>query len=245
MGTSVRARYAVAVAALQDGFEGLARCLREFAGQWGTLVSSQRTRREQRGGPVADRFDRERFEALVLYIAHQTADDETFGRVKLAKVLFYSDFDVYRDQGESLTGATYIRMPRGPFPRQLGEAEKALEATGQVVLEHEGKDEYEEKRIVPQGSPPELGGLFEQWQLLTVDARIKEIQSASARRASDLSHDHPGWRLASENGVEIPYSTALLPQERPSAQDAEDAKRIARERGWLTERGWIWEREPA
>lgn len=190
-------------------------------------------------------FDRKRFEALVLYIAHQTVDDENFGRVKLAKVLFYSDFDVYRDQGESLTGATYIRMPRGPFPRQLGQAEKALEATGQVVLEHEGKDEYEEKRIVPQGSPPELGGLFERWQLLTVDARIKEIQSASARRASELSHDHPGWRLASEDGVEIPYVTALLPQERPTAQEALRAKQVAREQGWLDERGWVWEREPA
>jgi hypothetical protein len=55
-------------------------------------------------------FDRERFEGLILYIAHRRRDDVRFGRTKLAKVLFFSDFSVYQDQGEPLTGATYIRM---------------------------------------------------------------------------------------------------------------------------------------
>lgn len=40
-------------------------------------------------------FNRERFEALVLYIAWKTRDDPEFGRTKLAKVLFYADLETY------------------------------------------------------------------------------------------------------------------------------------------------------
>jgi hypothetical protein len=40
-------------------------------------------------------FDEDRFRELVLYIAHKTKDDPTFGRTKLAKVLFSRDFVAY------------------------------------------------------------------------------------------------------------------------------------------------------
>ena len=192
---------------------------------------------------MANEFDSRRFEALVLHIAHRTKDVPDFGRTKLAKVLFYSDFDAFRAGGESITGATYVRMPFGPFPRELDDAEHALQRTGQIDLDYD-KEDYDEKRIVPIGPPPDVSQLFEGWHLVHVDHWISEISAASARRISELSHEHPGWRLARESRVEIPYATHLLPQERPTALDAENAKQIARERGWLRGDGWTWEREP-
>jgi len=188
-------------------------------------------------------FQADRFEALVLYIAGSTRDDERFGRTKLAKVLFYSDFDTYRDLGESLTGATYIHMPFGPFPEQLEATETRLEAAGLIRLDYE-KDSYEEKRIVLIGDAPGPEG-FEPWQVELVNGWIRRIQAATAKEISDLSHKHPGWLIAARTGDEIPYATALLPQERPSAQQAREAEAIARERGWLRDDGWVWERESA
>lgn len=189
-------------------------------------------------------FEPARFDAMVLYIAQETKDRRDFGRTKLAKVLFYSDFDVYRDEGRSLTGATYKRMPFGPFPRELEDAERRLSSSRQVVLDHD-KDQYEEKRMIPRGPQPDLTRWYQGWQVSTVDGWIEEIASATARRISDLSHRHPGWRLALE-GADIPYGTALLPgQDRPTGQDRQRAERVARERGWLGERGWTWERPVA
>jgi hypothetical protein len=187
-------------------------------------------------------FNPEKFEALVLFVADQRKNDPQFGRTKLAKTLFYSDFDVYRDTGESITGATYIRMPFGPFPKQLEEAEASLQQRGLVRLDYV-KDEYEEKRIVPTEPPPKLDVLFEPWVLQHVRLWINQVGAASAREISRLSHKHPGWLMARETGEPISYETALLPNERPTGQDAERAKEIARERGWLSEAGWIWERE--
>lgn len=188
-------------------------------------------------------FDRTRFEALVLYIADRRRDDERFGRTKMAKVLFYSDFSVYQDQGESLTGATYIRMPFGPFPEALEETEKALEAKGLVVLAHDGVGEYEEKRIIPTKRPPDLRSLFEEWQILVVNDWTDRVAAATATQISEMSHHHPGWLLAKENGEKIPYETAILPQSRPTASEASRAREVARGRGWQSSDGeWLWER---
>jgi hypothetical protein len=191
-------------------------------------------------------FDQQRFESLILYIAHRRRDDVRFGRTKMAKVLFYSDFSIYEDQGEPLTGATYIRMPFGPFPKALDEAEEALERKGLALLAYDVEGEYEEKRIIPIKGPPDMGGMFEEWQLLVVNDWIDRIASASAKQISDFSHHHPGWLLAERNGAKIPYETAILPQARPSAYEARRAKEVAREQGWqLADGKWRWERSDA
>lgn len=188
-------------------------------------------------------FDHDRFEALVLYIAHRRRDDERFGRTKMAKVLFYSDFSVYQDQGEPLTGATYIRMPFGPFPKALDETEKALEAKGLAVLAHDGGGEYEEKRIIPTKGLPDLRNLFEGWQILVVNDWTDRVGAATATQISEMSHQHPGWLLAKKNGETIPYETAILPESRPAALEASRAREVARGRGWQSDDGeWLWER---
>lgn len=193
---------------------------------------------------MAVEFDKQRFEALVLYVAHRRRDDERFGRTKLAKALFYSDFAVYQDTGKALTGATYVREPNGPFPRELKATEQALEKRGLVYLDHTDET-FVEKRIIPRkGLPANLTALFEGWQIILVNDFTDRVASArSAKEISDLSHKHPGWRLAGEQGVVIPYETSVLPQEPPTAAEAERAKEVARERGWLSSDGeWQWER---
>jgi hypothetical protein len=65
---------------------------------------------------VAAQFDKQRFEALVLYIAHRRKDDAQFGRTKLAKALFYSDFDVYRDTAKRSPARPTCECRSGRFP---------------------------------------------------------------------------------------------------------------------------------
>jgi hypothetical protein len=215
------------VAGLYNGCQGVPCNMRESSPTKGTRMAG---------------FDRNRFEALVLYVAHRRRDDERFGRTKMAKVLFYSDFSIYQDQGEPLTGATYIRMPFGPFPKALGETEKALEAKGLAVLAHDGEGDYDEKRIIPTRSAPNLRDLFEEWQILVVNDWIDRVAAATATQISEMSHHHPGWLLANDGEV-IPYETAVLPQSRPTAHEASRAKEVARGRGWQSRDGeWIWER---
>jgi Antitoxin SocA-like, Panacea domain len=199
-----------------------------------------------KGRRKVPRFDRTRFQALVLFIAWRTKDDPDFGRVKLAKTLCYSDFSVYLKTGRALTGATYIRKPQGPVPSELPDAERALRRLKLVTLDHE-KDEYEPKRIIAERPPVDekLKKLFEPWQLEMVEKWIEQIKPQTAAEVSDTSHELAGWKMAGTDGTPIPYSAALLPWEKPSELDAKVAERRARKKGWLTDDGWIWEREAA
>jgi hypothetical protein len=207
------------------------------AAKHGTVATGRRPR-------LTERFDPDRFDELVLYIAQRTQQTRDFGRIKLAKVLFYSDFTAYRETGASLTGATYIRLPKGPFPRELDAAEKRLEQNHRVRLAYD-VGEYEEKRIVPLEPQGSAAAVFEAWQLDFVRSMIADIAAGTARRASDRSHEHAGWIVVERTGAEIPYAAAFVPDEPPTGLEAEKAKRIARDRAWLTDAGWQWERGTA
>jgi hypothetical protein len=188
-------------------------------------------------------FDQDWFDELVLYIAHKTKDDPHFGRTKLAKVLFYSDFDSWRDAGESISGATYIRMPFGPFPRELEQTELRLVERALARLDYDVPPMVE-KKIIPI-QPVRFTRVAQSGGLMVIDAYIRIIAEMSARAVSDQTHREPGWILARKTGAEIPYGAAFLPDVPPTDQDVERARQIAREQGWLTDDGWQWKREPA
>src|SRR3972149_5377412 len=56
---------------------------------------------------------------LVVLIATLSEGDKPFGKVKLNKLLFFSDFTAYRYFGKSITGHEYQKLPQGPAPRRL------------------------------------------------------------------------------------------------------------------------------
>src|SRR5437763_14433954 len=71
-------------------------------------------------------YSEQKLKELLLYVAERLVDDPEFGSVKLNNVLFYSDFYAYGDFGDPITGSTYIRLERGPAPRQLPEVKARL-----------------------------------------------------------------------------------------------------------------------
>lgn len=59
---------------------------------------------------------REKLKNAVLYFVK---NDKTVGLTKLMKLLFYLDFRLYRECGESLTGQTYEAWKFGPVPADV------------------------------------------------------------------------------------------------------------------------------
>jgi hypothetical protein len=184
-------------------------------------------------------FDREkRFEELVLYIAERTADDPSFGTTKLAKVLFYSDVEAYRDLGASITGAEYKKWELGPYPPKLKSARRLLSAAGRITLQD--VEEYEAEHMIPTSTrPADLAAVgVTPEQAAIVDAWIERFEHASANEVSRLSHEHPGYKVVGANET-IPYDTAAFLADRPPTDhDVEAAKQIARKRGWLVGSRW-------
>lgn len=75
------------------------------------------------------KFYREKFKEMVLYICHKSPPNK-LGRVKLNKILWFSERFAYDFWGETMTGENYIKKPRGPVAEHLGEVEEELKQEG-------------------------------------------------------------------------------------------------------------------
>lgn len=159
-------------------------------------------------------FDETRFREAVLYVSWRMKDNQRFGRLKLAKTLFYADFESYADDGSVVTGARYEHFPNGPFPPALYNVIDKLTAAGTADVVG-GEFEGDELRLIPAQSPttPHLNA----YQRALLDLKMDELAGVSSGKVSDDSHDHPGWLLTADR-EEIPYAAALRPT--PPSQSA-------------------------
>lgn len=164
---------------------------------------------------------------LIVYLAQRSTDDPHFGRVKLAKLLFFSDFGAYAEFGESITGATYRKKPHGPLADEELLALRDLKDSGAVDIEEVGVYVYKQKRIVPRRDA-DISWLTPEQHTL-IDEVVKRHANDHATDLSNLSHTFPGWGMAAMNEV-IPYHTVFISRESPTQADIDWARDIVRER---------------
>lgn len=178
---------------------------------------------------MAPKFDRELFDEAIHYIAWRMRNDDRFGRTKVAKTMFYADFDRYATEGVPLTGARYEHWPQGPFTPEIYGAEKRLVQSGLAMLK-EAEFQYDEAKLSADTFEAER---LEPWQQYLLDRTMDEVaEQGTAGAVSDRSHEHPGW-LVTKDREEIPYYTVHISREGPTRADVEAAERVARQHGWV------------
>jgi antitoxin SocA-like protein len=163
---------------------------------------------------------------LILYLAERSSDDPRFGRVKLAKLLFLSDFGAYGEFGESITGACYRKKPHGPMADEQLLAERDLKGSGSIEVQEVGRYMYTQKRIVAKRKA-QIDWLSKD-QLALVDEVIQRHWDDDATGLSNLSHAFPGYEIA-QDGEEIPYHAVFISREPPSQEDIDWGLAKARE----------------
>jgi hypothetical protein len=72
--------------------------------------------------------------------------------------------------------------------------------------------------------------LFTGTEIAIVDQVTDELRQLTNQQVSDLSHDTMAWRLTSDRD-EIPYGTALLSTDEPTAEDLAWVEEVARREG--------------
>jgi uncharacterized phage-associated protein len=174
-------------------------------------------------------FDSKKFNELIVYIAKQLGPEAALGRVKLAKLLMWSDFGAFERFGKSITGATYEKWEHGHLPRELLLAERDLLAGGDIVTE---TVDYYGKRLkqVRAERDPDLSE-FSEDDLAVVETAIRQYGHESATYLSELSHHEVGWRLAKWKEA-IPYSTVFLGTGGVREADIRRGGELASSHGW-------------
>jgi hypothetical protein len=166
-----------------------------------------------------------RLQELILYIADRMEKDRHAGsgRIKLAKLLWLSDFEAFRRFGESITGARYVADELGPAPVDELLALRDLEAAGDLAME----PGYKRQRIPRAKRPPNVA-LFSTDELSIVNELVERYRDWTGKQLVDLAHEFPGYKTA-DLGDPVPYESVYMSAEGPNEDDLTWAAGVARE----------------
>lgn len=162
------------------------------------------------------RYSEPKLRELILYLARAEHDDYTFGRVKLAKLLYYVDMEAYVRRGEPVTGATYIKRKEGPAAREFVPIRDQMLAWGEAAeVDVKYPNGFVGKKLVARRDPDE--SLFDAEELKVADEIVARFSGWSGTALSILSHKEIGWTVASMNDP-IPYNAYYLAPSATAAQ---------------------------
>lgn len=147
-------------------------------------------------------FDYEKFCAMVLYFANKSAG---LLKVKLLKLLNYSDMVFYQENGVSLSGARYVHLPYGPVPKHYDILFGMMAADGIAHIEVEFDHGYEKHQVIPDRGIPE--NVLSEAELDVLERIYQKFADFGSVEISNYSHQEKGYR-ATKQGEVIAYSYA-------------------------------------
>lgn len=147
-------------------------------------------------------FHWEKFQQVLLYILEHCAGKPNVGETVLNKLLYFSDFNYYELYEESMTGATYRKLPYGPVPQNMD-----------TILQHMIDDRLVQRIKVDYHGYPQTRYLPLQKADLqqlkasekeVIDRVIEHMGDWSATTISEWSHKDMPWQ-ATQEGEDIDY----------------------------------------
>ena len=147
--------------------------------------------------------------------------NQSLGRTKLAKLLYYVDFDHFEQYDRPVTGATYKHYPMGPYPQEMMSEIKQLRNTGQLEETEQASGPYPQYLYtVPPDATVDLG-IFETSELQTLIDVANKWQQLSATELVAATHGEAPW-IATEDRKVIPYEYAYYRHKFEPVPDDED-----------------------
>ena len=151
--------------------------------------------------------NQKKLQELVLYVSMKSEGDEGFGKVKLNKLLFFSDFLAFLYHGASITGQDYQALQQGPAPKAMLPVLTAMQKRGEVAIREKEYHGLKQQRVFCL-RPPDTS-LFDPKEIALVDEVITKHWGQNGADVSEKSHKFIGWALAKQ-GETIPYSVVMV-----------------------------------
>jgi len=155
------------------------------------------------------------------------ANNDSLGKVKLMKLLYFADFDHYSKHGVSITGDTYVKLEYGPVPKHAEEMlellhERELLDIGSVPVYDHVRNTYRLRK--PLREIKHLNGD----EVLTLLAVMNKWRNHSREEIVMASHGDPPW-IMTHYGAEIPYELVYYRDDVVGKQDEEPTPRPIRQ----------------
>ena len=144
-------------------------------------------------------FMEEKFKMVLHYLIYKCGFRNTVGRTVLHKLLYFSDFNYYELNKESITKESYRKMERGPVPIHFEEAIEELTAEKKISIG---------KRKLPCGKvmkryyslkEPEID--LSEEEIFVIINVIKELSHLNGKQIGEYSLDDAPSKLTQENEI--------------------------------------------
>ena len=146
---------------------------------------------------------KKKYQNAVLYLC-QELRGKVRGKKKLAKLLYFIDFDFYEKYAKSITGDIYKALPMGPVPSALVSVTE--EMIKMKILEVKKENEYEgyiPTEIYRSIKKPDLS-IFSEEEIRMLKRVVKRYGHLSGKQLQDLTHAEAPYTAAKPN-EEVPY----------------------------------------
>lgn len=152
-------------------------------------------------------LDQKKYQNTVLYLCKKL-NGEVRGKKKLAKLLYFADFDSYEKTQKSITGDVYCALPMGPFPSALdmitGEMAKSKTITIEQIEETKG---YNPTEVYQCLTAPDMS-VFDEGEVSMLDRIVVKYGHLNGKQLEELSHAEAPY-IGTEPRKEIPYELSF------------------------------------
>lgn len=152
-------------------------------------------------------INQKKYENAVLYLC-QKLNGEVRGKKKLAKLLYFADFDFYEKNQKSITGDIYRALPMGPFPTALDTMTDVMIKNKVITIdqveEHEGYNPTEVYHCVIK---PDVS-VFDKSETDMLDRIVMKYGHLNGKQLEELSHAEAPY-IGTELKKDIPYELAF------------------------------------
>lgn len=154
---------------------------------------------------ATDNRSEAKLQQVILYFLEHI-NNVHLGRTKLMKLLYFVDFDHYEAHGAPVTGATYRKLPHGPYPDKIEKLIARMEKSGlvrEVKVDHKGYTQHRLITLNAKFDPARFSGT----ELQTLERVAADWADATAAQIEAATHREAPW-AGTQVGKKIDYEMA-------------------------------------
>ncbi len=150
---------------------------------------------------------RKKYQNAILYLC-QALNGEVWGKKKLAKLLYFADFDLYEKDQRSITGDVYRALPMGPVPETLEEITAEMVKNKIISIKQvQGLNGYNPTEVYKCLIKPDLS-VFDDEEKKMLDRIAVKYGNLNGKQLEELSHAEAPY-IGTELKSKIPYELAF------------------------------------
>ena len=152
-------------------------------------------------------INKRKYEQVIIYLCSKLGGTIR-GKKKLAKLLYFADFDFFEKFQKPITGDVYKALPMGPFPTKLEDISREMKKKKEIVVENiEEREGYIPTEVYRCLVKPDTSFLDSQEKKM-LDRVALKYGHLNGKQLEELSHAEAPY-IGTEPKKEISYELSF------------------------------------